>query len=194
MILPEYREGDQVWPGRPVADVIESGRMEVRAKIDENDRGNLVEGQAAAVYVDALPGQAFTARVGSLSGLASRPTFFDVASVSRLFDVTFWFDDPDPRLRAGASARLVIEGAEISDAVHVPRQAVFARSGKNHVFVRTGDRFDEREVTVTQRTESRVVVDGLSAGEEIALVDPSTQPAGATASSSPALPSAGSAR
>jgi HlyD family secretion protein len=194
MILPEYREGDQVWPGRPVADVIESGRMEVRAKIDENDRGNLVEGQAAAVYVDALPGQAFTARVGSLSGLASRPTFFDVASVSRLFDVTFWFDDPDPRLRAGASARLVIEGAEISDAVHVPRQAVFARSGKNHVFVRTGDRFDEREVTVTQRTESRVVVDGLSGGEEIALVDPTTQPAGATAASSPALPSAGSAR
>ena len=32
-------------PGRPVADVIESGRMEVRAKVDENDRGNLTAGQ-----------------------------------------------------------------------------------------------------------------------------------------------------
>jgi len=42
MILPEYRAGDQIWPGRPVVDVIESGRMEVRAKIDESDRPNLV--------------------------------------------------------------------------------------------------------------------------------------------------------
>jgi hypothetical protein len=176
MILPDYREGDQVWPGRPVADVIESGRMEIRARIDEHDRGNLVEGQRATVHVDALPGEVFTARVGSLSGLASRPTFFDAASVSRQFDVTFSFDDPDPRLRAGGSARLVVEGTEIADAIHVPRQAVFARAGKNHVFVRAGDRFEEREVTVTQRTESRVVVEGLSEGDEIALVDPTTRP------------------
>jgi HlyD family secretion protein len=194
MVLPEYRGGDQVWPGRPVADVIESGRMEVRAKIDENDRGNLVEGQPAAVHVDALPGQVFTARVGSLAGLAARPTFFDVASVSRLFDVTFWFDDPDPRLRAGASARLVIEGSEIPDAIHVPRQAVFARGGRNHVFVRVGDRFEEREVTVTQRTESRVVVDGLDDGAEIALVDPNARPAGDAHAASPAMPAAGNSR
>ena len=49
MVLPEYREGDQVWPGRPVADVIESGRMELRAKVDENDRANLTEGQKRGV-------------------------------------------------------------------------------------------------------------------------------------------------
>src|SRR4029450_8644223 len=30
--LPEYREGDQVGPGRPVSDVIESGRREVRGE------------------------------------------------------------------------------------------------------------------------------------------------------------------
>jgi len=190
MVLPEYREGDQVSPGRPVADVIESGRMELRAKIDENDRGNLTEGQEASVSVDALPGQVFTARVGALSGLASRGSFFDTSSV-RLFDVTFQFDQPDPRLRAGASARLVIEGKEIPDATHVPRQAVFARNGKNHVFVKVDDRFEEREVTVTERTESRVVIDGLSEGAEIALLDPNARTAGTTAPSAPAMPAAG---
>ena len=46
MVLPEYRQGDSVWPGRPVADVIESGRMEVRAKVDETDRANLTRGSA----------------------------------------------------------------------------------------------------------------------------------------------------
>ena len=178
MVLPEYREGDQVFPGQPVAEVIESGRMELRAKIDENDRGNLTAGQQAKVSVDALPGEVFIARVGALSGLASRANFFDSASVNRLFDVTFQFEKPDPRLRAGASARLVIEGKELTDALHVPRQAVFARNGKNHVFARIGDRFEEKEVKVTQRTESRVVLEGVTEGTEIALVDPNTRPAG----------------
>jgi HlyD family secretion protein len=189
MVLPELREGDQVFPGTPVADVIENGRMEVRAKVDENDRGNLTAGQPASVHVDALPGEVFTARVGALSGLASRASFFDSASVTRLFDVTFQFEKPDPRLRAGASARVVIEGKDITGALHVPRQAVFAKNGKNHVFVKVGERFEEREVKVTQRTESRVVLEGISEGADIALVDPNArQGRSPSSSSSPALP------
>ena len=52
---------------------------------------------------------------------------------------------------------MVIEGKELTGALHVPRQAVFEKAGKNHVFVKVGDRFEQREVKVTQRTESRVV-------------------------------------
>jgi RND family efflux transporter MFP subunit len=190
--LPEYREGDQVGPGRTVADVIEAGRMEVRAKVDESDRGNLTSGQQASVYVDALPGQVFVARVGALSGLANR-TMWE-ATATRLFDVTFQFDNPDPRLRAGSSARLVIEGRTLTDALHVPRQGVFVRAGKNHVFVRVGERFEQREVKVTERTESRVVVEGLTEGMEIALVDPTARPAGPAQSSAPPVPAAGAPR
>lgn len=193
MVLPEYREGDSVWPGRPVVDIIESGRMELRAKVDESDRGNLVEGQVADVSVDALPGETFKAKVGSLAGLASRGGFFEpTASISRLFDVTFQFENPDPRLKAGASARVFIKGKQLEDALHVPRQAVFEKNGKNHVFVKVGDEFQEREVKVVQRTESRMAVDGLTEGIEIALVDPAaaSKPSASSSSSSP-LPAGG---
>jgi hypothetical protein len=132
--------------------------------------------------------------VGVLSGLAARANFFDSASVSRLFDVTFAFDDPDPRLRAGSSARLVIEGKELTGTVHVPRQAVFTRGGRNHVFQKVGDRFEEREVKVTQRTESRVAVEGIDEGADVALVDPTTRAAGSAQPSAPTLPAAGSPR
>ena len=74
----------------------------------------------------------------------------------------------------------------------MPRQAVFARTGKNHVFVRTGDRFEEKEVKVTQRTESRVVVEGLSDGVEIALVDPTVRAPGAASPSAPPVPAGAS--
>ena len=194
MILPEYRAGDQIWPGRPVIDVIESGRMEVRAKIDEGDRPNLVAGQPAIVEVDALPGEKFPAKVGQLSGLASRANFFESASATRLFDVSLQFDKPDPRLKAGVSVRVTLDGKELRDAIHIPRQAVFDKNGKNHVFVKTGEHFEPRDVKVEQRTESRVVISGLPEGTEIALVDPTARKTTTGSSSAPAVPASGGGR
>lgn len=188
MVLPEYREGDSVWPGRPVADVIESGRMEVRAKVNENDRANLTTGQPAAVSVDALPGATFKAKVGILSAQAARASFFESASITRQFDLTFQFETPDPRLKAGSSARVVIEGKEIPDALHVPRQAVFEKNGKNHVFLKVGDRFEQREVKISQKTESRFAIDGLPEGAEIALVDPTVTAASKPSGSASPMP------
>jgi HlyD family secretion protein len=191
MVLPEYRAGDSVWSGRPVADVIESGKMEVRAKVNENDRANLTEGQVADVSIDALSGRAFKARVGALSALANRGSFFETASITRQFDVTFQFDAPDPALKAGASARLVIPGRELPDALHVPRQAVFEKNGKNYVFERVGDRFERRDVKVEQRTESRLAISGISAGVDVALVDPTAATKAGPSSSAPAMPTGG---
>jgi len=172
MSMPEYREGDTVWPGRPVADVIEAGRMELRAKIDENDRANLTEGQDAAVEIDSIPGQTFPAKVGALSGLASRAGFFESSGVTRQFDVTFQFVKADERMKAGASANVTIDGKVVADALTVARQAVFQKNGKTYVFVKTGDRFQSREIKIVNRTESRAAIEGLAEGTEVALVDP----------------------
>ncbi len=193
MVIPEYREGDSVWPGRPVADVIESGKMEVRAKIAESDRTNLTAGQPASVFVDTLPGETFTVQVGALSGLASRAQWYESATVTRLFDVSFTFDKPDPRLKAGASARVTIQGKEIPNALHVPRQAVFEKNGKTHVFVKVGDRFEQKEVKVEHLTESRAAISGIPEGSEVALTDP-TAARPTSNSSSPTLPAAGAPR
>jgi multidrug efflux pump subunit AcrA (membrane-fusion protein) len=192
--LPEYRQGDSVWPGRAVADVIESGKMELRAKVNEIDRANLLAGQESAVYIDTLPGETFTARVGTLAGLASRANFFESASVTRQFDVKFEFVQPDPRMKAGASARVVIDGKEIPDALHVPRQAVFEKNGKNHVFVKVGERFEPREVKITHKTESRIAVEGLQEGAEVALVDPTAAAAPTPAASTSPMPAGGGPR
>jgi multidrug efflux pump subunit AcrA (membrane-fusion protein) len=182
MPMPEYRAGDSVWPGRPVADVIENGRMELRAKVDENDRGNLTEGQLAMVDVDTIPNRHFKAKVGPLSAQARRAEW-EGPTVMRQFDLSFAFDELDPRMKAGASARVTIDGRQIPDALTVPRQAVFQKAGKTQVFVKVGERFEEREVKIIHRTESRAAIEGLTEGTEIALIDPtvvrSTTPGGA---------------
>jgi len=193
MSMPEYREGDSVWPGRPVADVIESGRMEMRAKVDENDRANLTEGQDATVEVDAIAGQKFPAKVGALAGLASRAGFFESSGVTRQFDVTFQFVNPDQRMKAGASANVTIEGKVMPDALTLPRQAVFQKNGKTSVFVKSGDRFESREIKIVNRTESRAAIEGLPEGAEVALVDPTLTRATGSAGASP-IAAAGGAR
>jgi multidrug resistance efflux pump len=189
MAMPEYREGDTVWPGRPVADVIESGRMELRAKVDENDRANLSEGQEASVEVDAIAGVKFPAKVGALSELARRADFFESSGVTRQFDVTFQFPNADARMKAGASAQVTVEGREMADALTVPRQAIFQKNGKTHVFVKNGDRFEQREIKVIQRTESRAALEGLPEGTVVALVDPTVVRSNGPSSASP-LPGA----
>ena len=69
-----------------------------------------------------------------------------------------------------------------------PRQAVFEKKGNNNVLVRVGDRFEEREVNVVQPSESRIAIDGLTEGIEIALVDPTAGAKNAASASSSPLP------
>src|SRR6185437_9107870 len=152
MVLPEYREGDTTFSGRNVADIIESGKMEVRAKVTEVDRDNLQAGQTATVQVDALPGRTFTAKVGPLSASASRGSYFETSAV-RQFDISLDLDHPDPQMRAGSSVRLTIDGRELDNVLHVPRQAIFEKAGKNYVFLQTSPgHFERQDVKVVTAT------------------------------------------
>jgi multidrug efflux pump subunit AcrA (membrane-fusion protein) len=187
MPMPEYRNGDSVWPGRPVVDVIENGRMELRAKVDENDRINLTEGQPAVIDVDTIPGRTFKAKVGQL-GAPARRNEWEGQTAMRQFDLSFAFDELDPRMKAGASARVTVEGRQITDALTLPRQAIFQKAGKTHVFVKIGERFEQREVKIVQRTESRAAIEGLGESTEVALIDPTVvRPATPGGAASPVL-------
>jgi len=188
MTLPQYREGDTTFSGRNIADIVEAGKMEVRAKVTETDRDNLQQGQTATVVVDALPGRTFNAKVGALGTGASRGNFFETSAV-RQFDIALQLDQPDPQMRAGSSVRVMFDGREVKDAVHVPRQAIFEKNGKNYVFLQVGERFDRRDVKVTNVTESRAIVTGLNEGDVIALVDPDVASRRSKSSSGP-LPGA----
>ena len=62
--------------------------------------------------------------------------------------------------------------ARFTNALQVPRQAVFEKNGKTFVYLQVGDRFERRDVKVTNSTESRAAVSGLNDGDVIALIDP----------------------
>jgi multidrug efflux pump subunit AcrA (membrane-fusion protein) len=194
MVLPEFRVGDTVSSGRPVVDVYATGQMEIRVKVNEQDRDNLAAGRAAVVKADALPGEAFKATVATTAGLATRGSMWEsAAGPSRQFDVSLLLDRPDARLRAGTSVQVVISGTELQDVHSVPRQALFEKAGKPVVYTRAGDGFEPRDVKVTHRSESRVIIEGPAEGTEVALVNPESAAAPAAPIRAPS-PAAGGVR
>lgn len=170
MVLPEYREGDLVWPGRTLAEVMETENMEILAKVDENDRSNVNPGQPVEITLDARPGTSYSGKVKNVAGLATRARWG--AEALRRFDATFELDKPDPRLRSGETALVVVRGNQMKDALSLPRQALFEKDGKPVVYVKRGNQFEAVEAKVKFRTESRVVLEGLAEGTEVALVNP----------------------
>ena len=190
MVLPEYREGDVVRSGRPVAEVLETADMEIKAKITENDRSNVNPGQAVEVRIDAYPGLVLPGKVKSVAGLATGNWWS--SDGTRRFDASFKVEKIDQRLRSGQTAEVTIAGQEIKDALFLPRQVLFDKEGKPVLYVKNGSKFDEREVKVTHRTESQITVEGLKEGDEVALVNP--EKAGTAAKPGASQPSMGGAR
>ncbi|MGE5644172.1 MAG: HlyD family secretion protein [Acidobacteriota bacterium] len=101
MQLPDLREGDQVYPGTPVADVLDLSELEVSAKVGEVDRANLREGQEVSIRLDAAPEKHFHGKIKSLSGTASANVWS--GDVAKKFDVTFSVDMKE--LMAGLGAK-----------------------------------------------------------------------------------------
>jgi len=173
MVLQEYRAGDLVQSGRVLAEVLDVSQMEVQAKVSETDRSNIAPNQAAEVQIDAHPGEVLPAKVKTVAGLASRD-FWSGNSQAK-FPASFRLEQNSPNLRPGISALVKVHGAKLRDVLYLPAQSLFDQDGKPIVYVKRGNDFAPAQVKVKYRTESRVVIEGLSEGTQVAIVNPTTK-------------------
>jgi HlyD family secretion protein len=189
--MPEYRAGDAAGPGQSIADVLDTSRVELSAKLLEQDRANVAPGQSVDVAVDAAPDRRLRGTVRAVSSVASRQ-LFDTAG-TRQFDITFDVGS-DPGVRPGSTAALTIAGPTLDDVLYVPRTAVFDVSGKPTVYVRAGTGFDAHEIHVRTWTDSVAVIEGLQLGTEVALVNPRAPSGSRSRGTSPAVAGQGASR
>jgi hypothetical protein len=83
----------------------------------------------------------------------------------------------DVLIRPGLLADVEIILERISNAINVPANAVFEKDGKHVVYVKNGNRWDERTIKPLKRTESTMVIaSGVQPGETVALGDPTAKP------------------
>ena len=72
---PEIREGDQINPGTPVAEILDLSEMNLMTRVNEIERANLHEGQEVLIQLDALAGKVVHGKIKTLSGTASSNVF-----------------------------------------------------------------------------------------------------------------------
>ncbi|MFZ0819585.1 MAG: HlyD family efflux transporter periplasmic adaptor subunit [Candidatus Acidiferrales bacterium] len=187
MAIPEFQEGDQTYPGTLVGQVLDVTQMEIFSQVPEVSRADIVAGETIDIQVDADPKKSFPGKVKTVSGMATNSDWWG-GDPTRRFDVTFAMDTPNSSLRPGQTAHIVIRGETLKDVLHLPRQAIFMRDGKPVVFVRAGRSFESKPVKIKHSLESQLVVEGLTEGTEVALVDPegSARPSTGASSSTPA--------
>ena len=183
MSLPEYREGDQVEPGRSVAQVIDPSGLELSARVGEIERNNIKLGQAVEIQMDALPGSTFHGVVKTL-GSGSAHMFWDDDNGTK-FEVTVKLASVDSRMRPGMTAQILIDADTQKNVLYIPRQALYLKDGKRTVYVHNGNNFDAHEVKVDAENESRAAIEGLGAGTEVALIDPTAPRKAGSASARP---------
>jgi multidrug efflux pump subunit AcrA (membrane-fusion protein) len=155
--------------------------MSVRCRIKENDIALVRENQQAQAEFQALAGKNYAGEVSSVGTVAREVWVWEDPTAEaneRVFDVVVKVNkERSGSLKPGLNARVRIVVKRIPDAVHVPLDAVFERSGKSLVFVKQGDSFLRREVTTGERSDVAVQLkSGLSGGEVVAMTDPTRYP------------------
>ena len=185
--IPEFREGDQVYPGRLVAQIQGIADLEISSKVLETDRGNLEQGQPIELWMDSAPLKPYSGRIKSMATSAtnasSAATTTDLLESlsTRSFDTIFEADGKGDQFCMGVSVRVLIKGKSMPDVLSIPRQALFQKDTRQVVYTRRGEEWESREVRVKYFTESRAVIDGLAENSVVALVDPDLQKSKAAA-------------
>lgn len=171
---PEFKEGDRAWPGAAIIELPDMAEIRASARIEEVDRGRVQAGQTAVVLVDAIPDREFNARLVLISPLA-KPDH-SIWPPSRNFDIEVQLLESDERLRPGMSSGVRVAVERIPNALIIPSECIFQKSGRTVVYVLKGAKFAEREIVIARRSGTQVAVArGLQAGERIARRDPTLE-------------------
>jgi multidrug resistance efflux pump len=168
MTLLPYQLGDNVNAGMAVAQIPDLKTWEVSAQVGELDRGHLTPGQQVSVAVVALAGKSFPGHVKNIGGTGG-------SAWNRHFECRIALDQASPELRPGMTSNLVITVESLDNVTWVPSQALFESDGRSFVYLRTPSGFMPHDVTLVRRSESQVVLTGISEGALIAMSNPDQQ-------------------
>jgi multidrug resistance efflux pump len=160
--MAEVQEGEEVRSGMPIVDVVNPASMRVRAKVNQADIGDLKEGLAVRIGLDAYPDLTFTGRVSQISPLAVTSA---LSPKVRSFVALIAVDGAHPNLMPDLTASLDVETVRQPGALVVPRDALRFDGEQVFVRIRRGNDVSEQAVTVgAMNAHEAVVTSGLAEG------------------------------
>ncbi len=170
-----YRPGDRAWPGAAIAELPDANTLRITARVDETERGGLALQQPVTVQLNAIPDRQFTGHIEQISAIASLD-FTSGWPITRNFILEVGMDQTDPRFKPGITGDVTVVVDKVANAIIIPAQALFQKSGQNVAYVWRGGEFQERAVEISRRSADKILVaKGVSVGDKVALRDPTVK-------------------
>ena len=170
-----FKPGDRAWPGAPLAELPDVSSLRISARVDETERGRIAIKQAVTAQLDAIPDRQFTGNIERISTIATID-FSAGWPVPRNFNLEIALDQADARLKPGMTAQLTVVVDRVPDALSIPIEASFQKSGQTVAYVWEGSKFRERAIEIGRRSRDRILIaKGLRAGDRVALKEPSVK-------------------
>ena len=168
-------EGEQVVPGTPVARVVSTEQVKVRAGVPERYAADITEGKPVTVSFNAYGGETRTGRI-SFAGAAINPQ-------NRTFPVEVNLDNTDRRLKPEMVAKMQIARSTLDGVLVIPQAAVVRDEDGASVYIgrEEGDALiaERRPVRLGPAYDGRVVVEsGIEAGDLLVVLGQNTLTAG----------------
>jgi HlyD family secretion protein len=168
-----FKAGERAWPGTPIAELPDPASMRIAARVDETERGRLALSQPVTLQLDAIPDRQFTGRIEHIGTIATSD-FSAGWPIPRNFDLEISIDQADPRLKPGMTVQITVIVNRVPNAITIPAQASFLKSGQTVAYVWNGSAFEERAIQVERRSRDRILISsGLKPGDLVALKEPS---------------------
>jgi len=145
--------------------IIDLGRLEVLAYVDETDIGRVVVGQQASFTVDTFPDTEFAAQVTAIQPRAE----LQGSVVNYL--VRLEFEPMDNfTLRPEMTAHVRITVDERDQALMAPRATIKRTAGRQYVLLQRGDQWIEQDVRTGWRSDTTVeFISGVREGDVLEL-------------------------
>lgn len=173
--MAPYRTGDKAWPGAAIAELPDASTLRISTRVDETERGRLALNLLVTVQLNAIPDRQFTGHIERISEIASLD-FSGGWPITRNFTLEILLDQTDSRFKPGITGQVTVVVDHVSNAISIPVQAMFQKSGQNVAYVWSASRFEEREIEVARRSGDKIMIArGLREGDQIALRDPMTR-------------------
>jgi len=170
-----FKPGDRAWPGAAMAELPDVSTLRVVARVDETERGQLAVKQTVNLQLDAIPDRQFTGNLDQISTIASMD-FSGGWPMRRNFYLEITIDQQDARLKPGMTAQVTVIVDRLPNALTIPVQASFQKSGQTVAYVWSGSKFEEHVIEVRRRSGDRLLIaKGLQPGDRVAMNDPSVK-------------------
>lgn len=153
--------------GTEVLTIADLNEMVVNAHINQADITRLKVGQKVDINVESVPGLKLE---GVVDRIAPQTT---IKNNIRGYAARIVLTTKDPRVLPGMTANLSIPVSSSQNALAVPLAAVFTELGDRFVYVKNGEKFEKRPVSVgVYDYDFAEVLTGLTEGEIVALEPP----------------------